>query len=101
MKTPVYKWSGKYWGFISNNKLFDQNATYCGWIDEDNRVWNTDGFFLGEVIDENYILRKNMKMQPMNKIPKMAPMQPMPPLPRMDRVGRISRLGWDDVLEIL
>lgn len=101
MKTPLYKWSGNYWGFIYNNKFFDKDGNYQGWITEDLRVWNSDGEYLGEIINENYILRNTMKMTPMSKIPKIPPIPPIPPIPKIDRIGKIGKIGWIDALENL
>lgn len=38
MKTPIYKWSGKYWGLIYDGKLFDKNASYKSWIHDSGRA---------------------------------------------------------------
>jgi hypothetical protein len=98
MKIPVYKWSGDYWGFIYNNRVFDQDSDYKGWIDDEKRVWNSDGEYVGEVINENYILRRDSKMQPMDKIPRIPP---IPPIPKIDKIGKIDKMGWTDVLDKL
>jgi len=101
MKTPIYKWSGNYWGFIYNGKFFDKDSNYKGWIDDNNQVWDKNGKYLGELIQENYILRNTNKMEPMSRMAKMEPMTPMAQLPRIDRIGKIEKIGWVDVLEKL
>jgi hypothetical protein len=101
MKVPIYKWSGNYWGFIYNNRIFDKDSNYKGWIDDEKRAWNSDGVYIGEIVNENYILRRNSKMQPMNKIPKIPPIPPIPPIPKIDRIGKIGKMGWTDVLDKL
>lgn len=101
MKTPIYKLSGQYWGFTYNGRLFDKESNYKGWIDDQQRVWNAEGIYVGEIFDDNYILRRRSKMQPMNKIPKIPPIPPVPPIPKMDRIGKFGKMGWDDILDDL
>lgn len=64
MKTPIYKWSGNFWGFVYNGRLFDKNANYNGWIDDQGRAWNKYGSYLGEIVQENYILRNASRVEP-------------------------------------
>ena len=45
--TPVFKWSGEYFGFIHNENLFHANGAYFGWI-EDGQAWSSDGAYLGD-----------------------------------------------------
>ncbi len=99
MKTPIYKWSGQYWGFIYNGKLFDANSNYKGWIDDRNQFWDSNGKYLGELIQDNYILRKENKTEPIPKIPKIPPIPPIPPIPKIDRIGKIPKIGWKDPLD--
>ena len=99
MKTPIYKWSGQYWGFIYNNRLNDANSNYKGWVDENNQVWNSNGKYLGEIVEEKYILRRISKVEPVPKIPKVPPIPPVPPVPKVNRVGKVPRVGWTDPLE--
>ncbi len=99
MKIPIYKWSGLYWGFIYNNRIFDKHAVYMGWIDDSLRAWKKDGEFLGEIINENYILRRANGIKPINRIPKIPPINPIPPIPKINRIGRINKIGWIDAIE--
>jgi hypothetical protein len=101
MKTPIYNWAGNYWGFIYNERLFDKEANYKGWIDDNNQVWDKNGEYLGEIVQENYILRNTNKMEPMSRMAKMEPMEPMAPIPKMDRIGKNEIVGWIDALEKL
>lgn len=101
MKTPLYKWNGKYYGFIYNDKIFDKDAKYKGWIDENSQAWNKDGEHIGELTNENYVLKKDMQMPKVPKIPKIPPIPPIPPIPKIDRVGKIDKIDWSDALNKL
>ena len=98
MSQPIFKWSGEYVGFISNDYLFDAESNYLGWIEEDGRVWRDDGEFLGNLTDDNYILRSESHVTPIPRIPRVPPIPPVPPVPCVDRVGRIDRIGWEDAV---
>lgn len=99
MKTSIYKWSGEYWGFIYNKRLFDQDSNYKGWIDESNQVWDENGRYMGELVQNNYILRRTSKVEPVPKVPKVPPVPPVPPVPKIDKIGKIPKVGWIDPLD--
>jgi len=98
-KRPIFRWSGEYFGFLYNGRFFDADANYLGWIEDDGSIWNEDGSYLGELNEENYILRNSMKIEPISKIPKIPPIPPIPPIPKIDKIGKIGRIGWDDALD--
>jgi hypothetical protein len=75
----IYKWSGKYFGFISGDNFFDASSNWIGWI-EDGKVWRSNGKFLGEIYNDNYILRKTTIVLPIPKIPRISPIPPVPPV---------------------
>jgi hypothetical protein len=64
---PIYRRSGDYFGFIKSNRLFNANSDYLGWITEDGRVWRADGSFLGELVDNHYIMRRRSMATPARK----------------------------------
>jgi len=99
MTTPIYKWNGEYSGFIHSDRLFDAHSKYLGWVDDDGRVWRSDGTFLGEIVEENYILRRTTMVEPVPKVPKVPPVPPVAPVPKINRVGRVKKVGWKDALE--
>jgi hypothetical protein len=101
MNKPIYKWSGQYWGFISNSKLFDSKSNYKGWVHGDNQVWDKNGNYVGEIVDDNYILRRSSKISPVSGVPKVTPVTPVSPVPKVNKVGRVKRAGWIDPLENL
>ena len=79
MKTPIYRWSGEYFGFLYNDKFFDKNSTYLGWVDS-SEVYRKNGTYLGEIVDENYILRR------------------ISIATKANRAGRATRAGYVDAL---
>jgi len=98
MKDPLYKWSGQYVGFIHNDRLFDASSGYIGWVEEDGRCWAANGSFLGELVDENYVLRRTAMATPASKAAKARPASPATPARRANRAGRATRAGWIDAL---
>lgn len=99
MKNRIFRWNGEYAGFVSNGYLFDAQGGYRGWVETDGRVWDKGGRYIGNLIEENYILRNTMRMTPMPRLPRLTPISPIPPLPPMNRIGRLPKLGWEDALE--
>jgi hypothetical protein len=95
----IFYWNGKYFGFIKNGNLFSSTSEYLGWIDNDGTVWNKNGHYVGEQVEENYILRKTNKIKPMSRMPKMTPMSPMSPMSPMNKMGKMGRMGWIDALD--
>lgn len=96
----IYKWNGDYFGFVSGDNLFDKHSNYVGWI-ENNQVWLASGEFLGEIYDNNYILRKTIMVPPVPRVPRVPPVPPVPLVPPINRVGRVPIAGWEDPLENL
>jgi hypothetical protein len=76
MSTPIHFWSGEYFGFITNDRLFSREGEYIGWLDA-NDVWSKNGQFIGELTDDNYILRR--LGQPVKPIRPIRPTPPVPP----------------------
>src|SRR5262245_5174128 len=96
--TPLFTWSGKYVGFHNGKNLFSADGQYLGWLDEDARVWKASGEFAGELIEENYVLRREHTRLPTAKMPHTLPMRPELPAPRFDRVARVPKTGFIDAL---
>jgi hypothetical protein len=97
----IHRWSGQYFGFLLDGYLFNRQGEYVGWATDEGAVWLRDGRFLGELVEDNYILRRNAMMEPSRRIPKIQPIRPIPPIPALPRIPRISRLGWSDSLGAL
>jgi hypothetical protein len=98
LTTPIFRWTGEYFGFLQNNALFAADGTYLGWVDG-CAVWHKDGTFCGHVVEQNYILKKPMRLEPLARIPKKPPIPPVPPIPGISRSGRMPRLGCRDALD--
>lgn len=99
--TPLYTWAGQYCAFIRNGRIFDRHSNYLGWLTEDGRAWRRDGSFWGELVDENYILRRTNMVTPARRAVRAIPARPATPARRVNRVGRVSRVGHVDALEEL
>ncbi len=94
----IFYWSGSYAGFITDGWFFDVSARYLGWCDEKGWVWKADGTPLGEVVDENYILRNVLKTPPVRRTPRVPPVPPTLPNFPGSRLPRIPKPGWIDPL---
>ncbi|EGR1587508.1 hypothetical protein H7696_02420 [Vibrio alginolyticus] len=97
--TPIYRWNGQYFGFIKNDRLFNASSQYLGWVTEDGRVWRRNGTFLGEVENENYILRRTSMATPANRAVRATPATPVTPARRANRAGKALRAGRIDALD--
>ena len=94
----IYRWNGRHFGFIRNDRLFAADSTYLGWIDDDGRVWEADGNFLGEIVDENYILRRTSMATPARRARRATPAIPATPARPANRAGKANRAGRVDAL---
>ncbi|WP_158144290.1 4-fold beta flower protein [Vibrio metschnikovii] len=97
--TPIYRWNGQYFGFIKNDRLFNASSQYLGWVTEDGRVWRRNGTFLGEVENENYILKRTSMATPANRAVRATPATPVTPARRANRAGKALRAGRIDALD--
>lgn len=99
--TPIFLWNGAYAGFLEGGWFFDLNGRYIGWLEQESMVWRSTGSFLGELVDDNYILRTLAASPPVPKPPRVPPVPPTPPTPPGVRIPRAPRPGWVDPLEAL
>lgn len=97
MKTPIYRWSGEYFGFIYNDRLFDKYSKYLGWLDS-GEVYRSNGTYLGAIVDENYILRRTTMATKATRATRATPATPATPAARSNRAGRSNRSGYIDAL---
>jgi len=97
--TRIFRWNGEYFGFITNQRFFDANSNYLGWVDDDGSVWKRDGHFLGEIVDENYVLRRHTMTEPAVRAQRAAPATPPTPAYPANRASRAQRAGWFDPLD--
>lgn len=96
---PIYRWRGQYFGFISNERLFDASSHYLGWIESDGRVWRKNGTFMGEIVDQNYILRRTTMATPAIRAIRAIPATPAVRAIRATRAARAIRASYVDALD--
>lgn len=100
----LYNWrTGKYWGFgyLINNRhyIFKSDGSNIGWIDKNNKAFNTNGDYLGELVDNNYIIRKDFKVEPISRIRRIPRNKPANPQNIGPKKPREKVIGYYDVLE--
>lgn len=99
MTQPIFRWNGKYFGFIWKNKLFDENGTYLEWIDGEE-VWKKNGTYLGDLFEQTYILRATkIENKPACEPKKILSEEPTKPKLCPSREPRESRKGFVDALD--
>ena len=96
---PLFRWSGLFIGFLMDGCLFDPAGRYLGWEDPAGRVWGHDGSYLGERVDDHYVLRRLTHSPPVPQPRRVPPVVPELPLPPAHRAARPPRPGWADALE--
>lgn len=94
----IFKSSGQYLGFISNNNLFSRDGLYLGWV-ENNNVWGSDGQYRGQLVTINgktYILKNIYIIPPIPKPPRAIPSIPTLPPPQANISPIILDIGLKD-----
>lgn len=97
---PIFRWDGKYAGFVFEGHLYDRWGNYWGWVDEEGNVWRSQGALLGELVEENYVLRK-VGQERRKADPRTWPDRPAVPGPSANRPPKEPKEGWEDALEDL
>jgi hypothetical protein len=99
---PVYRPSGAYWGFVEADRFYDRYGRQMGWLDpvagQATDVFDLAGGFLGEVVDDHYVLRYAMRAEPVHRAPRPQTLHPAPPDRGPDREPRDPRQDWADAL---
>ena len=85
--TYIFRWNGKYFGFLLDDNFFDANAKWLGWI-EDGQIWRENGELLGALHEDTYILKSTTKLPPEPKFPPVPPVPPEAPVIPEDIVGK-------------
>ncbi len=98
MLNRIFKWNGKYWGFTNNNYLYDKSGIYHGWIESNGDVWNSDGSYMGKLIEDKYILRPQNVISRSPRHPRNRSNIYIVPVDSVDKIGRTIRAGWEDAL---
>ena len=98
MTQPIFRWNGKYFGFIWQNRLFDEESNYVAWIDG-IEVWKKDGTYLGDHFENTYILRPT-KIEKLPCTPKDNPTeQPTKPKLCTNREPQENKKNYVDALD--
>jgi hypothetical protein len=99
---PVFRASGAYWGFIDGGRLYDRYGRQTAWLDpvpgRPPDVFDLGGRFLGELVDEHYVLRSGLRAEPVHRAPRAAQLHAAPPDAWPDREPRAPRRDWADAL---
>lgn len=95
----LYKRCGEYWGFIFLNNIYDKNNNYRGWIEENKFVWNDKGKYLGELIDDHYILRNKTEISLSYKVPPERTEVNFKIIIKKNKIGKLQIKGWTDALK--
>jgi hypothetical protein len=93
----VFRWDGAYWGFTVGDVLYDRYGHSIGWI-EGTEVFHFDGHFLGELRDGEYVLRDELREDPIPRAPRPVAPYLTPPDPLPARAARAPVEGWRDAL---
>ena len=99
MDKYIFKSSGNYLGFITNNFIFSRDGVYLGWVDENKYVWDTSGRYKGglsTIGEYEYIVRHQYTMSPVPRAPKITPPTPAipPPVPNIPPIN--LQIGFED-----
>lgn len=102
----LYKWrTGEYWGFAYKIKnryyIFNNESDNVGWIDHNNRAWNINGEYIGNLTKNHYILKREIYTKPINRIPIIPRNKPNLPQYRGRKKQRERLVGYQDTLENL
>jgi len=96
--TYIFKSSGQYLGFTSNDNIFSRDGVYLGWLEGEN-VWDSNGTFRGKLtkVGTNYYILKNeFIITPIPRIPKISPISPVSPIPQANILPIILPIGYQD-----
>jgi hypothetical protein len=116
-RTPLFRWSGAYWGYRSATRVHDRYGRHVGWIEPTPShvprwrgrqgdaprpsgfdVFLVDGHFLGELCDGHYVLRHAFRADPVVRAARPTVPHRSPPDPWPSREPRDDVDGWRDVL---
>jgi hypothetical protein len=99
---PVFRWSGQYWGFVEDDRLFDRYGREAGWLacapERPADVFDLAGHFLGELVDGRHVLRYTLRPAPIQRGPRPGGVHPAPPDPWPDLDPRDPCENWSDAL---
>ncbi len=94
---PLFRWDGKYWGFVADGALCDRYGRHVGWL-EGADAYQRNGRFMGELREGRYVLRDVLRPEPIHRAPRAAVPYPTPPAPAPDREAREPLDTWREAL---
>lgn len=97
----MFCWSGLFAGYLVEDFLFDVNGVYLGWEDASGRLWRRDGSYLGDRVDQQYVMRRDGFATPVPLPRRVPPVIPDLPARPANRVARPPQPGWTDALEAI
>jgi len=95
----IYKSSGQFIGFTVQDNIFSWDGKYLGWIDNQNFIWDKDGNFKGQLVQQNensYALRNSFRIPPISKSPRATPATPVLPIPSAPVAPITLPMGVED-----
>jgi hypothetical protein len=97
--TPLFRWDGAYWGFLLENQLYDRYGRHVGWFETPGiDVYDLSGHFMGELWEEQYVLRSIFRSEPIPRASRAPVPYPTPPAAPPERDARDPREDWSDAL---
>jgi len=89
--TYVFRESGRYFGYIAMGALYTAAGEHAGWMDGNGCVWDRNATYLGQLVDDAYVLRSLTQTEPaadsFPRAPAELPVPPAPPDRRAERHG--------------
>jgi|SRR5690606_15993169 len=95
----LYKRNGEYWGFIYLNRVYDKNNNYKGWVEDDKFVWDENGKYMGELVEDIYILKNKNDIGQSSKLPQEKFDVNFKKISKKNKIGKIQLKGWIDALK--
>jgi hypothetical protein len=100
--SPVFRWSGQYWGFVEHDRLYDRYGREAGWLmrlpGRPPDVFDLGGRFLGQLVDDRHVLRHGLRAEPVHRAPRPGALHPAPPDAWPDLDPRDPRDDWAEAL---
>lgn len=82
----IFNTSGEYVAFVSDRNLFNPDGDWLGFIVNGNEVYQTDGLFVGYLLDDDRIARKEDEVTRSRQLAPFMPLRPLRPLQPLRRL---------------
>ncbi len=87
----IYNTSGHYVAFVTAGHLFAPNCEWIGFLANGNEVYNSNGIYLGFILDDDRVVRNLSEPTHMRLMRRVRPIRPIRPLRPLRRL-RMPRL---------